>query len=128
MTVRPMRYSDIPALEAMATASGFPYPDLRMSRNVESIMVVADDQDRPMMAAVAERLVQIYLYCGEFKRPLAKAHAMRMLHESMMEALSAKGYHGAEAYIPPTLCKRFARRLEKTFGWRPNWPSWNRSF
>jgi hypothetical protein len=123
MRTRTLKNSDIPALRAMAEASGFPYPDLSAER-LEAVVVVVDDEDRPVMACAAERLVQLYLWCGEFQRPHAKLYALRLLHEAMAEDLRRKGYVSAEAFLPPSLAKRFARRLEKTLGWKPNWPSW----
>ncbi len=127
MTVRPIHESDFPALKAMADACGYPYPELN-SACLEAIRVVVDDEDRPVMAAAAERLVQIYLWSGEFRRPIAKVHALRLLHEEMALCLKQKGYTGAEAFLPPTLARRFGKRLEKTFGWVRNWPSWTRHF
>lgn len=123
MKTRRLRESDIPVLRAIAEASGFPYPDLSIAP-MEAIVVVVDDEDRPVMACAAERICQLYLWCGEFDRPHAKLFALRLLHETMAGELRRKGYKSAEAFLPPTLAERFARRLEKTFGWRPNWPSW----
>ena len=125
MHVRGLKISDIPILRQMAEASEFPYPD---PLKLEAIRVVADDEDRPIMAAGAERLIQAYLWCGDFQRPHAKVFAMRLLQDEMIAVLKAKGYDSIEAFIPPTLAKRFARRLVKTFGWKPNWPSWERRF
>lgn len=123
MRTRALKESDIPALKSMAEASGFPYPDLSAAR-LEAIVVVVDDEDRPVMACAAERICQLYLWCGEFQRPHAKVYALRLLHETMAAELRRKGYTSAEAFLPPTLARRFARRLEKIFGWKPNWPSW----
>lgn len=123
MRTRPLRESDIPLLRAMADASGFPYPDLSAAR-LEAVLVVVDDEDRPVMACAAERLVQMYLWSGTFQRPLAKVFALRLLHEAMSQELRRLGYTSVEAFLPPSLAKRFARRLEKTFGWIRNWPSW----
>lgn len=124
MTVRYLQEGDKPTLQAMAEASGFPYPEFDAT---EAVLVVVDDNNRPLMAVAAERICQIYLWCGHFERPLAKVHAMRMLHEAMGEVLKQKGYVGADAFLPPSIAKRFSRRLEKSFGWVKNWPSWNRS-
>jgi hypothetical protein len=123
MRTRSLKDSDIPALREMALKSGYPYPELSEAR-LEAVVVVVDDDDQPLMACAAERLVQLYLYCGEFQRPHAKVYALRLLHEAMAGELRRKGYASAEAFIPPALAKRFAKRLEKMFGWRPNWPSW----
>ena len=125
MHVRALKQSDIPILRKMAEASGFPYPD---PLKLEAIRVVSDDEDRPLMAAGAERLIQAYLWCGDFQRPHAKVFALRLLHDDMVAVLRAKGYTSIEAFLPPTLVKRFARRLEKTFKWTRNWPSWNKEF
>ena len=123
MRTRPLKESDIPILRAMAERSGIPYPDLAGVR-LEAVVVVVDDEDQPLMACAAERLVQLYLWCGEFERPHAAIFALRLLHEAMAKELRRRGYSSAEAFLPPSLAKRFARRLEKTFGWVRNWPSW----
>lgn len=123
MIARGLKESDLPALKRMADKSGFPYPELDPA-HLEAIVVIADDDDQPMMACAAERLVQLYLWCGDFERPHAKVYALRLLHEVMAGKLRQKGYASAEAFIPPTLAKRFGKRLEKLFGWKPNWPSW----
>ena len=123
MHTRALKESDIPILRAMAEASGFPYPEISTAK-LEAVVVVVDDDDRPVMACAAERIVQLYLYCGEFQRPHAKLHAIRLLHEGMARELRRKGYTSAEAFIPPTMAKQFAKRLEKMFSWRPNWSSW----
>jgi hypothetical protein len=126
MHTRPLQTSDIPALMEMAQKSGYPYPDFSSAR-AEAFIVVVDDDDQPLMACFAERLVQLYLICGEMKRPLANVHAVRLLHEAMAPILKKQGYASVEAFLPPTLAERFGRRLVKTFGWTRNWPSWNRS-
>lgn len=127
MNVRALRQSDIPVLRTMAEKNGFPYPDFGGAK-LEAVRVLVDDDDQPMMAAAAERRVQLYLWCGDFERPLAKVHALRILHEEMAEALKKKGYHEADAFLPPAIADRLGRRLMKTFGWVKNWPSWARRF
>lgn len=125
MTVRPYKESDAPALSAMATASGFPYPD---PARVEALSVVVDDDDKPLMACGAERIVQLYLWCGPLNKPLAKLYALRLLHKHLAQELLRIGYYNAEAFLPPSLAEKFGRRLEKTFGWVRNWPSWTKGF
>lgn len=128
MIVRRLKPSDIPALEAMAAASGFPYPDLR-GPLIEAVMVVADaETDRPLMAFAAKRILEGYLYAGEFKRPLAKLHAINLLHQAMPEVLRAKGYDEINAFLPLRICARFKQRLVKLFRWSENWPSLARRF
>jgi hypothetical protein len=112
----------------MAEATGFPYPVLEEHGKLEAIVVVAGEDGQPLMAAAAERLVQIYLYCRKASAPHENLAALRLLQDAMIAELKRQGYHGAEAFLPPTLAQRFGRRLERTFGWTRNWASWNRSF
>ena len=122
MRVRALKESDIPVLKAME--HGLPYPD--PAGDLEAILVVVDDDDRPVMAAAAKRLVEGYLWCGEIERPLVKLAAMRALEAEMDRILVRKGYNTVEAFLPPSVAQKFGRRLEKTFGYRRNWESWNR--
>ena len=87
-------------------------------------MVVVDDDDRPIMVCAAKRLVELYLFCGPIERPHAKVHALRLIHEAMGKLLKVRGYASAEAFLPPTLAQKFGRRLQRSFGWVKNWPSW----
>ena len=111
----------------MAAASGFPYPDFD-SPLIEDVWVVADEQDRPVMALAAERIVQLYLWAKPGAPPAERLHILRLLDEAVRPALKAYGYSEMNAFIPPELAKRFGRRLQRTFGWRPNWPSWCKLF
>jgi len=132
MRCRALQQSDIPALRAMAEASGYPYPEIsdfstRKEGTIEAVLVVADDQDQPVMACAAQRIVELYLFVGDGGTPALKLHALRLLHDSMAAALRAKGYQDANAFLPPSIAAKFGRRLERTFGWVRNWQSWCRS-
>lgn len=107
----------------MAKASGFPYPE--STAKLEALLVVVDDEDRPLMAVGAKRICELYLWCGKLP-PLVTIHGLRLLHEAMSRELKRLGYDEVNAFLPPSICKKFARRLEKTFGWKPNWPGWTR--
>ncbi len=128
MTVRPLHFSDIPKIREMFDKSGLEYqfPDLLTSK-MEAVLVVVDDQDRPLMACAAERILQLYLWSADFA-PAAKLHGIRLLHEAMAQELRRKGYNSVEAFIPPTMVKSFTRRLERMFQWTRNWPSWSKGF
>lgn len=120
-----MEESDIPILNRMAVSSGFPYPDL--TEPLEAVIVLADDEDRPVMAVGAKRLVELYLWCGKGMAltPHENIAALRLLHDGMAEQLKTLGYNGGvEAFLPPSVAAKFGKRLEKTFGWVKNWPSW----
>lgn len=129
MNVRPLQPSDIPTLRQMYELSGLDYtfPDLR-GPLMESVLVVVDDNDVPMAAVAAERIIQLYLLVDESLGPAAKLAIIRKLHQNMQEMLCSKGYCEANCFVPPKLEKSFGRRLMKTFGWVKNWPSFARGF
>lgn len=124
MRVRDMRAEDIQAIREMYARCGFAYdfPDLE-GPMIEGVSVVEDDGGKVVMAAAAERLVQLYLFSGQFEHPAAKLSAIRALHTALRPKLAAKGYESAEAFLPPEVEKRFGQRLMSLFGWRRNWNS-----
>ena len=126
MTTRQLRDSDITTLRELAVASGFPYPDL--TGPLEAVVVLADDEDQPVMAVAAKRLVELYLWCGKGMTPHQNIAALRLLHDAMADELKTKEYDGigVEAFLPPSVAGKFGKRLEKTFQWTRNWPSWHK--
>lgn len=129
MIVRKLKPADIPVLQRLYESTGFEYefPNLH---SMESVMVVADPEtDAPIMAAAAEKLIQLYLFAPVGGNPLAKLHAIRLLHDAMRTELRKLGYTSAEAFLPPSIADKFGRRLERTFGWWRNaWKSWTIRF
>lgn len=122
MKVRPLKASDLPALKAMAEASGFPYPELAAC---EVVQVVVDEDDQPLMAAGAQCILEVCLWCGKFERPLAKLHALKLLHEHMAAKLREIGYDHGNCFVPPEIERSFSRRL-RSLGWVKNWTSFAR--
>lgn len=110
----------------MAAESGFPYPELN-GPLIESVVVVVDSEDVPLMACAAKRLVELYLYVSP-QPPAVRMKALSLLHQGMAEALREKRYNSAEAFLPINVSGKFGRRLERTFGWIKNWPSWTIRF
>jgi len=123
--IRPYRTSDASALKFMAIQSGFPYPDLD-SPMIESCLVVEDENGEPIAAIAAQRLVELYLFKHQGLRPALFMSILRQMHEAMAKELRSRGYRTAEAFLPPGICERFGRRLERSFGWVKNWPSYGR--
>lgn len=121
MTVRPLLPEDLPELNRRAEASGFPY-DLT---DTEAALVVVDADGSIVTACVAKRIVELYLYPMQGST-LTKKRALELLHERMPPLLKANGYNYVEAFIPREIAERFAKRLERTFGWVKNWQSWTR--
>src|SRR5580658_5290481 len=115
MRVRDLRRSDIEYLRRFHADSGFLYdcPDFE-SPLLEAALVVVDDADTPVAAALAERIIQLSLLTADLK-PVVKMRVIRLLHERMAARLSAKGYHEANCFIPPQIAVKFGRRLERSF-------------
>jgi len=109
----------------MYEQAGFAYqfPDLH-SPLFEAAKVVVDEDDQPLMAAAAERIIQLYLFCGKMEHPGAALHGIRMLHEALRPELKERGYAEANAFLPPQIEKSFGRRLMRSFGWVKNWASY----
>jgi hypothetical protein len=129
MRFRPLIDSDVPVLREMFERSGLKYtfPDLRGPK-MEAVIVVADEEDKPVAAAAAERIVQAYLLMKEDEHPAAKLHYVKMLHEGLATELKNKGYTCLEAFLPPHMEKSFGRRLMRSFGWCRSWPCFSRNF
>lgn len=129
MTVRPLRAADIPILQEMHRAQGFdyPFPDLR-GPLIEAVLVVVDDEGRPVCAAAAEKLVQLYLFADSTINPVMMEHYVKMLHVTIRTELIGKHYTEACAALPPQVSKRFGRWLVKRFGWVKSWEVWSVRF
>ena len=127
MTVRPLKPSDVPILQEMAHASAFPYPDLNHP-HIEAVLVVVDSDDKPIMACAAKRLVELYLFVDPSRAAGVRKGAIDALHRGMATSLSGKLYNGAEIFLSPLIAKAFGRRLERTWNWVRNWPSWTIRF
>ncbi len=129
MTVRSIIPGDIQKLQELYRQQGFPYelPDLN-GPHIETVHVVADDNDEPLCAVIVERIVQVYFVCGDFGPPHAKSYALRMLHGSVSAELKTKGYSEATGFPSPPVAAKFSRWLEKRFGWTKNQQSWSVRF
>jgi len=127
--IRALQPSDIPTLRNLYEMSGLPYtfPDLR-GPLMESVLVVADDNDVPVAACAAERIIQLYLLIDDSLHPAAKLRYIKQLHTHLSVVLKSKGYQEANCFVPPEMEKSFGRRLMRTFSWVRNWPSFARSF
>ena len=122
-----MEARDIPIIESIHAAAGykFPLPDL-MSPMIEGAEVVVDESDTPLMAAVAKRGVELYLFCppGGPVHPAVKMEGVKLLHESLRDTIVRKGYTEGYACVPPEIEKSWGRKLKKLFGWDRAWASY----
>ncbi len=113
----------------MHELSGYAYefPDLR-GPLMESVLVAVDENDIPVAAIAAERILQAYLLMSDDLHPAAKMRVIRAFHQELAVELRAKHYKNLEAFLPPQIADSFGKRLMRSFGWRPNWISFSRSF
>ena len=126
MRVRDLRETDIPILTEWAERSGFEYPQPNSS-TVEKVLVVADDEDAPILAVAAKRLVEVFGWFDPAAGAELRMEAIRLVQGSMARALKGMGYDCAEVFIPPQLARRgFGDILRNHFGWYRNWPSWGK--
>ena len=126
VTVRPLRQSDIPILKSWAAASDFEYPDPE-DPCIEAFLVVADDSDKPILAAAGSRLVQIFAWLNPEAGAELRMDALSAIHEPLGNALKQLGYDSTETFLDPRLERRgFGKVLRDRFGWYRNWPSWGK--
>lgn len=130
MLVREYTESDLDALRAMHASQGFDYrfPDLADPIFV-SKLVLEDDDGRPVMASLARVTCEMYLLIDRAGvtegLPHISAHraSPRQLYERLLALhaagerdLLARGLDDAHAWLPPSIARRFGRRLE-ALGW-----------
>ncbi len=126
MRVRSLRPSDIPILQEYAARSGFPYPE-PSDINIEKLLVVADDDGKPIAAVAAKRLVELFAWINPEAGAQLRADAIEMIRGPMAEALRRLGYECAEAFIPPQLERRgFGRFLTGRLGFVRNLVSYGK--
>lgn len=91
------------------------------------MLVVADKDDRPIAAAAAKRLIEVFGWFNPDARADLRSEAIAMLDSALTEALKRLGYECAEIFLPPTLERRgFGGFLMKRFGWYRNWTSYGK--
>ena len=128
MRTRPLEESDKEVLDRLADQTGFSYPNLD-DPLIEAVEIVVDSEGIPIMAAVAKRLVETYLYVSPGQSPAVQIEALALLHESLAQRLRELRYNSCEAFLPESVSKKFGRRLERTFGWIRNpLASWTKHF
>lgn len=118
MRTRAITTTDAPILEAWAKSSGFPYIEPKEA------FVVVDDEDHPIMACSPHQIIELYLWSDPSRTPALKLHALRMLHDTMIPEMKARGITEVNAFLPPDIERKFGRRLVRTFQWVRNWTSY----
>ena len=117
-SIRVCTNADIEELKRLHAESGFPYtfPNLRDPLFVSKLVLEGEDGGVEM-AALARLTCEMYLLvnrneCDARRRWYDLLH----LHVAGAAELAAKGLEDAHAWLPPTIARRFGRRLE-ALGW-----------
>ncbi len=126
MLVREYTPSDFDALRRMHASQGFDYAFPNLADPIfVSKLVVENTDGRVVMASLARLTCEIYLLLdreGERNSGADKSGArerhLRLvaLHRAGENDLLARGLDDAHAWLPPSIARRFGRRLE-SLGW-----------
>lgn len=122
MIIRPYEPSDAPALQRIAEDSGFPYEPLD-SPLIEAALVAVDDEGNVLAGATAKRIPELYFYKSKGLSPAATKSIISAFHPLMRAKLQHLHYTGANIFLAPSICERFGRRLQRSWGWIKNWDS-----
>jgi len=109
---------DLAKIKELHRLSGFRYdlPDLS-GKEFFSRRVVADTSGIGM-AAFLRRTAEVFIICDPAWRNAAwRFEALRQLHTLCREDARNEGIAEANAFLPPQIAKKFARRLRE-FGWK----------
>jgi len=116
--VRQYTPDDLAALERMHGRQGFEYgfPDVSDPIFV-SKLVVEEPSGNIVMGSLARLTCEIYLLMDpDSGGPEDRYKRIVALHESAERDLGRRGLDDAHAWLPPSIARRFGKRLEK-FGW-----------
>lgn len=118
MIVRNYEKSDLPTIEGWHESSGFPYVLPDFEKEPYAAGKVVFDGERPVAAAMARVVVEIYGFCEkDWGTPGMRLAALKMLHASITAEMRKQKIKTAFAWVPPSIRRSFARRMSKTFGW-----------
>lgn len=142
MLIRPYTDADLSALRRAHASQGlaYPFPDLSDPIFV-SKLVLEDDAGRVAMASLARLTCEMYLLvqrgggrqfalggnaggqkdeadpgAGRGTEARDRYTQMLALHQACEQDLLARGLDDGHAWLPPSIAKRFGRRLE-ALGW-----------
>lgn len=118
MGIREYTEEDLESLRKMHARQKFDYqfPDLADPLFL-SKLVVEDEAGRPVMASLARLTCEMYLLVDpEAGSPRDRYERMLALQATGERDLLARGLEDAHAWLPPSIAKRFGRRLT-ALGW-----------
>ncbi len=118
MLVRRYTPDDLEGLVQMHGRQGFEYgfPDISDPIFI-SKLVLEERPGKIVMASLARLTCEIYLLIDpDLGSPQERYARIVALHEAGVHDLHARGLDDAHAWLPPSISRRFGRRLER-LGW-----------
>jgi hypothetical protein len=117
MPVRQYDESDLERIRQMHAEQGFGYIFPNLADPLFLSKLVVEDSGRPVMACLARLTGEIYLLMDRHAgNPSDRYRWLLDLHRAGQADLAARGLEDAHAWLPPSVAKRFGRRLE-ALGW-----------
>ncbi|HKW89775.1 MAG TPA: hypothetical protein VJN21_13585 [Candidatus Acidoferrales bacterium] len=132
MLIREYTEADLDALVALHRAQGFDYPFPDVNDPIFVSKLVVEDEGKTgegnrglpaqsggkiVMAALGRLTCEMYLLADPHAgTPRERYDRLLALHRAGAADLRARGLDDAHAWLPPTIAKRFGRRL-KSLGW-----------
>lgn len=111
---------DLAALQRMHAESGFTYAFPKLDDPLFISKLIVDDPDgRPAMASLARLTCETYLLVSRSNSrssPAQRYAGLLALQHAGEGDLLRKGLEDAHAWLPPSIARRFGRRLE-SLGW-----------
>jgi hypothetical protein len=115
--IRACTDADVKELKRIHAASRFPYAFPNVSDPLFVSKLLLEGEDGVQMAAMARLTCEMYLLVNRDERNARSRWTdLLALHAAGAADLTAKGLEDAHAWLPPTIARRFGRRLE-TLGW-----------
>ncbi len=118
MPIREYTEADQTALQEIHAAQSFDYQFPNLSNPLfVSKLILEDPKHRIAMAALARLTCEIYLLADpNHGTPRTRFVNLLLLHRAAKQDLRIRGLEDAHAWLPPTIAKRFGKRLTQ-LGW-----------
>jgi hypothetical protein len=128
MNIREYTPADLMRLEEIYNRQGFEYDFPELDDPIYPVkLVVENGSGRPDMALALRLTTEAYLLVDPAAGgPLEKWDKFQALHRAAERAAAELDLDDVHCWLPPTIAKRFGRRLER-LGWQRNlWPCWSK--
>ena len=108
--------SDVPRIREIIQGQKFSYQEPNWQKMFGKVF--CDDSGTVQIFELSRPTVEMYsgIDSGDWATPGMKAASFEMLDHASRQELRARGYEDQHSWVPP-LCRAFARRMQRYFGW-----------